>query len=193
MVQDFIELIKPYCLSIEETGSKVNPYIRNKHDTDLIAIVADEEEKSNIIALTHYNLQNKRQLRENKIDIKIKIKEDNLSNTIFAYMSHFIQPIEGYEKLTIEVPINELLIKQNIINYIQYLKEKELNFYKQKSFYHIYTSICIMKHNSYDLTEEEINNINILHDREEEKNEIRKQLIDSILEESSLWQLNEEI
>lgn len=192
MIKDFIELIKPYCLSIEETGSKVNPYIRNKHDMDLIVIVSNEENKSKIIHLIYHNALYKRQLREGQWDIKINFDPDDLSKSVFGYLSHFVQPIEGYEKLTIEVPIDEQLIKQNTINYIRHLQEKNLDFYKQKSFYHVYTSICIMKHNSYNLTEEEINNINILHDRKEEDYEIRKQLIDNILEEVSLWQPSEE-
>ena len=62
------------------------------------------------------------------------------------------------------------------------------NKYNHKYFYHIYTSLCILKHNSFELTKEEINNINILHDRKEEDFNIRKQLIDQIIQEVELCQ-----
>lgn len=43
--------------------------------------------------------------------------------------------------------------------------------------------MCIIKHNSYDLTIEEQRNINILHDRKSEENDIRILLINNIIEE----------
>ena len=47
----------------------------------------------------------------------------------------------------------------------------------------MYTTLCILKNKSYTLTEEQINNINMLHDRKDEDLENRKVLIDSIIEE----------
>ena len=46
-----------------------------------------------------------------------------------------------------------------------------------KALYHIVAGLYILKENSYDLTEEEINNINIIHDKEEGALELFNQIL----------------
>ena len=126
-------------------------------------------------------------MRENNIDLKIRIFPNDLSEFVYWYLGHFHTPFEGYTKQTKD-DFDTEVVKQSLINYINNCKKYKVNIYREKPFYHVYASICILKRNSYDLSEEEINNINILHDRKEEDFEIRKQLIDEMMEEINSWQ-----
>ena len=49
----------------------------------------------------------------------------------------------------------------------------------------------MLKNNSYILTEEQINNINILHDRKEKDLEKREELKQFIIQEVESWQLSQ--
>ena len=109
------------------------------------------------------------------------IKGENLDNQITL-------PLDNIEETKEELikSCNRLLTIKN-----KKLKDVDANYfkYKIKIWYHIYTMLCYVKNNSYDLTEEQIKNINILHDREEKDIEKRIKLIDEITKEIKAWQL----
>ncbi len=187
LIDDIIEFSKPYIISVEEGGSRSSPYIRNPKDNDIVLVVEDENKKAELVR-DLYNRFKRQDMRNENLDLKIRVYPNDLSNRVYWYTGNFNKPLEGFVKQTKNIPISEKIIKQVCINYLEHIKKCNVNFYKQKPFYHVYTSLCVLNHNSFELTEEEIDNINILHDRKEEDFETIKKLIDEMVEEIQSWQ-----
>ena len=187
LIDDIIEFSKPYIIGAEKCGSKTNPYIRNPKDIDVVLIVADEDKRIELIRAlySHFNRQD---IRDEYLDLKIRVYPNDLSDRIYWYLSNFHEPFDGFTKQTKNILIDEISIKKTIIHFLENIKKYNVDLYEKKYFYHVYASLCILKHNSFELTEEEINNINILHDRKEEDFETIKKLIDEMLEEIQSWQ-----
>ena len=49
--------------------------------------------------------------------------------------------------------------------------------------------MAIIKNNSYNMSDEQKRIINILHDQKEEEKEMRKQIIDNLIQEVESWPL----
>lgn len=190
MINQILEVLKPYIWSVEETGSCILPYIKNSHDRDIIIITKTWEDRAAARKLYHstFSLEERQQLKKrDNIDIIFNVYPDIIEHQIFFYLKHYIKPLEGYEKLSIEEDINIERYKSLLINFLPSVKMRE-NYENLKVWYHIYTVMCIIKHNSYDLTIEEQRNINILHDRKPEENNTRILLINNIIEEIEKWE-----
>lgn len=187
LIDDIIEFSRPYIISVEKCGSKVNPYIKNPKDNDIVLIVENEEKKTKLVSDLYNNFK-RQNMRNEYLDLKIRVCPNDLSSYVYWYLSNYHEPFDGFVKQTKNISISEKIIKQACINYLEHIRKCKVDFYKQKPFYHVYASLCILKHNSFELTEEEIGNINILHDRKEEDIETIKKLIDEMIEEIQSWQ-----
>ena len=190
-LDNIFQILEPYILSIEETGSYTLPYIKNPHDRDIIIITKTQRDRAAAVKLykKSFSIEERRQFKkENHIDIVFNSYPDIIDDRVYLYLTHYIKPLEGYEKMSIERPINTELYKSLIARDYSEIKEWE-DYKNYKIWYHFYTGLCIIKHNSYELTEEEKNNINILHDLKAEENDKRLSLIEEIIEEIQSWQL----
>lgn len=176
-------------------GSESLGIINNTNDIDIIVVI-DSLEKRKVCAQWIHD--NRATLREKGFDIHSEIQEwqDNLINhksfPYFALMhecySNQYESI-GEKGITLEEFLN--VEPQIIKNFKEDIERKENSpigdKYISKEWYHKYLTLCIFKNKSLDFTEEQLYNINLLHDRKQEDSEKRTLLIDELIEEIKLW------
>lgn len=171
----FYEMSKEYEPLMLLGGSCSSPYVKNKHDIDVIMLFSNREVTRN----WHREYVNNQTL----IGLRMKLHNDYGIN-IISYSVDIENEMHefSYEKKAIIFGNKSGLIEHNIIEEAEQYKNacrekasKMLGWYSEKNdlyalkhMYHIYTGMCIIKNSSYELSEEEIENINILHDCENE-------------------------
>ena len=153
-VNAIVDKYKDWIVGINLCGSSVLQYINNPHDKDYVIYVKDLENP------IHYDFFKDRE----KNECWFVIDKKNASIVkIYSYISHFYKNLYGenleknFNIFEHESELKELLIEI-------YLKK---NTYTKnyKGFYHVLTLIYMFKNRSYDLTEEQIKNIQLCHDR----------------------------
>ena len=165
-------------------GSATVPFIHNKHDLD-IAIIVDKSKVT-------LDKDSRKYFRANGLDIHLVdldffTKKTHWNNLFICHYSG-----ETLDNL-ITLPLDNInATKQNILDIYNKVKSVDYNghesfIYKNKIWYYSCVLMCYVKNNSYDLTEEQIENINILHDREEKDLEKRTKLIDDMMKELESW------
>lgn len=161
-------------IDIELGGSQTNPYIQNPHDVDVILVLKNDSKlEFDVHEESVY------------FGFNVLTRKQNVNVLDFVWAYEF----KWRKSLLFENPISANCdILENKKEYIQAIKRrvgemlKIKTFYRLKHWYHIYTGLCIIKNNSYDLTEDQIRTINLLHDEKEDNLE-RKAVIDSLIEE----------
>jgi len=186
------ELLDEFLSSIDYiscyfVGSSTVPFINNKHDIDIVVIVDKE---------------NKKRLDKNKLSmfrqsgLDVHLVDMNLFTKFVHWNNLFAKHYSG-DNLDNDtsMPLKDIdNTKKSIVQTYNRLKDEDCSnhinhIYKIKLWYHIYTLLCYLKNDSYELTEEQIENINILHDREEKDIEKRRKLIDDMIKEIESWQI----
>jgi len=193
-IEGLLEPIKEHIISVELTGSSANPWVKSKNDLDIVFVLDKEENRLRVIRRFH-ELFAYPDLRAMGLDIHFVWLPYDYSAKSFAYESMFAQPLLGYPKAIERVDIlkdtNKARIPiKGLLDFVrQKEKEKGLSIYLNKYWYHAYTEMCILKNNSYDLTEGQIERVNMLHDMKPEYNEARKETIDEMIKEIESWQI----
>lgn len=166
-------------------SSSTIKYIANPRDID-ICIVIDEPDKEKFWDLKrkiYRDLKIKFNYHEYNLCIKILNKETFIKNNLFyGYNLHYCILYNEKDNLNIEYTLkdiikNEFIFKEEAIKYLKTFCFDYKQISQMKEWYHIYIVKSIIENNSYDLTEEQIKNVNILHDIKEEDLLIRKELI----------------
>lgn len=163
-------------------GSRALSFINNPKDYDLIVVCKDEETRQEVKNLFKNQYDTKDLITNYNIDIIFRTtnRDSEAANSIYPYIWHYSEPdvmaVIDFEKL-----------RETIVNRCYKFEEEKNYHYAFKLWYYVYITMCIIKNNSYDLTEEQIENVNILHDRREEDLETRKQLIDEMMSEVIKW------
>ena len=180
------DLINFACIS----GSYAIPYIKNNNDYDLL-LYAKPQMKDILQNLVREYYNRKDLMDQFKIDIHVRDENYHILNTLYAFEDRFIIPIGYNEDIITRVDIldNISKAKENILRIFNTGKITNEYKYTTNVWYYIYSTCCIIKENSYELTTEEIENINILHDREEKDLDKRQELIDNMIKEIELWQI----
>lgn len=168
-------------------GSSISSFIINKGDIDIVIIT--ESGDRNIIPIDI-----RKNLRKNyNLDIHVCDKDFFTKN--IHWHSTFMQHYSGEDMSSeITLPLNNIeYTKQELVKRCKKLNHERLeqfkdSVYKVKIWYHLYVILCYIHNNSYELTEKQIENINILHDRKEEDLDKRKELIDNLVKEIESWQ-----
>lgn len=162
IAESIYEYSQPYCIAIYLGGSLCEDIIKNPHDVDFICFSNLASEKYQLGWKIQAFLKNNNLPEEYDFcQIRTKQKEEH------AYGSYINKKMINLVGENIN--FNFDIIKTNRAEYIQILKStvEELNLGKiknQKRWYQIYRGICILLNNSYDVTEEQRKEINILHD-----------------------------
>lgn len=194
-LSSLISLVRDQIKSVEVVGSYANPYIKDSQkDYDINIYFETKKDREDACKLFYrdFSLQS---LREMGIDLHFVDKTLDVSNKVYVYQTMFIQPILGYERVLPKIDILQDIphTKKVIKSLLDFTRRKEQEtgypMYANKYWYHAYTELCIITNNSYDLVEEQIDNINLLHDRKEEDQNTRKELIDEMIKEIELWQI----
>lgn len=189
-IKPIFMVVEQYCAAIYYGGSRVDPVIDNPHDYDYICF-SKRLQKQNLL----------RCLRRNKLRVagsnknilkKSQLKDDLLKDfsqiRVFPYTQ--ITWFSYLDTLMIKVIGKDVCPKTDIIfehrkEFIVCLKEKadELLCGKignQKRWYHLLRGAYILMNNSYDVTPEQRQEINILHDLSEGWEKIRGKTIDLV-------------
>jgi hypothetical protein len=156
---------KSHIIAIVKSGSSVLPWIDNPHDTDYI--IYTESEQGEWVSAFY----------------KLKPKNDcwfitNISNKkirLFQYLYHYSQLVYG-ESIEPQPDIFEYEKEYKLILIEQLGKPLR----KQKYWYHILTGIYLLENRDYYLTEEQLQNVRLCHDRQitlEIYNYIQEQLL----------------
>ena len=159
------ELYSRYdCEYILVSGSSVVPYISEPNDVDIFVVLKENDFKDYPFITKEDNLS-------------IKFIKNTRTNPIIDYQDRFRY---CYPEETVRDVINILDDKNKYLNIVKadidsYIKEH--NFYNLKNWYHVYITKCILENNSYELTEEQINNVDIIR----KKREGYKTIIDTLI------------
>lgn len=181
-ILEIYENIKDNCVSIEQSGSSSLPFIEHSNDLDIM-FVYDTEENANKSKQIFKKLYDRLTLRkEYNLDIHfISLEKDMLQHS-YAYQIHFLKPLLNFKNaLNVDILSNKE-IYLNTLKRTADILSKVSNKYEIKNWYHIYTGLCILKNDSYELTEEQVSKINLLKNWNEsvEKTELINQIIDEL-------------
>lgn len=195
-LREILDFLNEHFLYVKLGGSYSLPFINNPHDYDIIVICDTFEDRlyCKKQLLDNYNVRDLR--KDYGLDFHFITKEyedEFLVTSIYPFyykQSDIIyKTLKEYE--VIKKDISAILSNAN--NIYESLKIKLDNIlslsdnvkYQHKFWYYAYTTLCVLKNNSYELTAEQIENINILHDRKDEDIHKRKSLIEKIIQEIS--------
>ena len=194
----FLEELSSYnynsgLLSIYNIGSSSNPYITHKDDLDILFIYESRDYLDNLyktiggIKVLH-DLSAKYNLDVHFISLPIPERK-----RFYDYELYYAKPLEGYQTIDFNINIleNKEVEKNKLSSFTNYLKSRPDKYgkylYDSKLWYHVYMILSILKNDSYELNEEQIKNVNMLHDNIESQE--RKELIDNLIKEVEEWQI----
>lgn len=162
--EEVYQYLQPYCIAIYLGGSYCQDFIQNKGDVDFICF-ADEPVNMCHIRRLLFFYQKKHELPENYDFIQVRTKQRE-EHAYGSYINKQMIKLIGED-----IDFKFDVINQNRVEYIQILKQtiEKLNTGKirnQKRWYQVLRGYYILKHNSYDLTDEEVAIINMVHDQQ---------------------------
>ena len=151
------------------TGSKVIPYLSDvSRDVDILIVCSDKKEYDEV----------KNRLQEKYIPgitfiVKLFNEDDKLIYH-WAYLYKYLIPI--YRENGYIIEDIDILDDKYRLRYINYCKEYINHRIRyNKNWYYLLIGMYILKNNSYNLTENQINNVRLAHSKsisEDLKNEI---------------------
>lgn len=161
---NFFNQHQPNIIGIFLGGSATSPYIENPHDYDIFIVWANPEERNNAIP-----------------DIKILQQQRDEIDSAYRFINRHIHEYENHNKrhwliYNYLFPYNQLIIGETPYTvFIDILTEWNSIYpelvhsikraHYQKWFYHILTTLYIWKNQSYELTPEQLTNVQIVHDQ----------------------------
>lgn len=156
-INQIFSLLQPYCKAIYLGGSYTQKYINHPHDIDYICIAATIRDQLYLsIALQaikyHYpqfNIQN-----EDWIQLR---NEESEEHAIGSYIYKDMQLLVG-EKINFKFDI----LGKDKEEYISLLKSYKIK--NEKRYYQLYRGYLLVSKGNYNLTSDEINELNLLHD-----------------------------
>lgn len=162
LLQDIFNYLQPYCIAIYLGGSSCQKYIKNIHDIDFICFANEPINMCHIRRLLNWYSRN-HEIPNNYDFIQVRTKQSEEH----AYGSYI-------NKLMVKVIGEDIEFKFDIINkdkeeYLKIIGKTIENLQNgvisnQKRWYQVYQGLCIIKNKSYELTSEQIEKLNILHD-----------------------------
>jgi len=172
----FYEKVKDNVCAIVLCGSRTLPYIVNSRDIDIL-IITENLDKMHLWVESMRTDETVRKMRKQlREEYGVSMMSGTIEalNTRLLYFSYI-----PYTVLFGEMNLNIPDIRARADEYKQVCKtrfeqcmsdyENDHDLYHLKSFYHIYTGMRMIQNGYvYDLTEDDIDNINILHDCEDE-------------------------
>jgi len=172
MIEDYINIAEkvykalyPYCIAIYLGGSSCQDYIKHKHDVDFICFAREPVNMCHIRRLLFFFLKNNDvPSTYDFIQVRTSQREEHAYG---SYINKQMIKLVGEDiNFTFDV------IDKNRNEYISILqatinKLDRMKIANQKRWYQVVRGYYILLHDSYDLTEEEIEIINKIHDQEE--------------------------
>ena len=160
----YFEELKPYCNAVYRGGSRVDPVIDTPHDFDYIWFVKPFWYYEFVTTLQSFNTLDENYRNNTLLDIT-QVREDPYTQIDwFSYLDILMIKIFGDDVC----PATDVIFEHRQ-EFIESLKQKAAEIpqnkdLKPKRWYHILRGVYILLNNSYDVTEEQKREINILHD-----------------------------
>jgi len=165
MAEEMYKYLQPYCIAIYLGGSYCQDYIKNKGDVDFICFADKPVDMCHIRRLIYFYYKHHNVPDEyDFIQVRTKQKEEH------AYGSYINK--EMIKLVGQDIPFEFDVREKDREEYKKILIEtiNKLDFGKirnQKRWYQVLRGYYILKNNSYDLSEEEKDILNKVHDQEE--------------------------
>lgn len=163
IVQDIFNYLQPYCISIYLGGSLCEGIIVNTHDLDFICFADKPVDMCHIRRLLYFYQQTNK-LPENFDFIQVRTKqreEHSYGSYINKKMIKLIGEDISFEFDVIDEHRNEY--KEILMRAIDKLNSNRIK--NQKRWYQVLRGYYILQHHSYELTQEEKNILNVVHDQ----------------------------
>lgn len=169
-IKNVYVLIKDICGAIYYGGSRVDPVIDNPHDYDYICFAKPLQLQNLRRRLTQHNIAvagSKQKHTSTMLDFSQIRAYPYTQITWFSYLDSLMIKVVGED-----VCPKTDIIKEHRQEFIDCLKIKaqalKLGKIKnQKRWYHLLRGVYILMNNSYEVTPEQKQEINILHDQAE--------------------------
>lgn len=180
-IKHVFSLIEDCCVAIYLGGSRVDPIIENPHDYDYICFAKHLKLATLIDKLNKLGFKQQDGTEATKPKTLLDLTQiryypyDQIN--WFSYLDHYMIKIIGDDVCT-----DLDIINRYRKDYLLDLKDKANKFLNtwtnaSKRWYHILRGVYILLNNSYDVTEEQKREINILHDLSDGWENIRDKTI----------------
>lgn len=177
--EEVYNYLQPYCIAIYLGGSMCEGIIKNTHDIDFICF-SDKPVDMSYIRMGLHFYQKQHQLPENYDFLQVRTKQRE-EHSYGSYINKKMIKLVGEDiNFTFDV------IDKDREEYKQILREtveKILSnkIRNQKRWYQILRGVYILINNSYELTEHQRKEINILHDLTNGWEKIKEKTINLVL------------
>lgn len=152
--------LQPECKAIYLGGSAVESYINNPHDIDFICFAQNEMARLRmLVKLIKYQKVNASLFTSEEDWLQTR-SIDNEEQTYGSYIYRDMQLVAG-EAISFKLDI----LGGDYNKYIDILKTNINTITNTKRFYQLYRGALIVSKNSYELTDEEKDELNQLHDK----------------------------
>ena len=163
--EDVYYALQPYCIAIYLGGSYCQDYIKNKGDVDFICFADKPDDMCHIRRLLYFYFK-KNECPKNYDFIQVRTKQRE-EHAYGSYINKEMIKLVGQD-----IPFEFDVIDKDREEYKKILIEaiNKLDIGKirnQKRWYQIIRGYYILKNNSYDLSEEEKDILNKVHDQED--------------------------
>ena len=163
--EDVYYALQPYCIAIYLGGSCCQDYIKNKGDVDFICFADKPVDMCHIRRLLYFYFK-KNECPKNYDFIQVRTKQRE-EHAYGSYINKEMIKLVGQD-----IPFEFDVIDKDREEYKKILIEaiNKLDIGKirnQKRWYQIIRGYYILKNNSYDLSEEEKDVLNKVHDQED--------------------------
>ena len=165
LISKIYNILQPYCVAIYLGGSHCQSYIKNPHDIDIICF-SDTFENHRELTY-HLNVYLSHHKEDNIYDFIQTRDEDNEEHSYGSYIHRDMIKLIGRDiNFTFDILGKDRLEYINILlDTIDKLNRRYIR--NQKRWYQVMRGYYLLKNNSYELTEEQIDIINKIHDQEE--------------------------
>lgn len=164
LAQKVYNYLQPFCISIYLGGSYCQPFIKNPHDIDFICFSKEPREMCDIKRSLYFFLKkNKVDKKYDFIQIRNAAKEEqSYGSYINKEMIHLVG-----EKLNFNFDIINKDRKKYVSILLDTIDKLNNNIIKNKKrWYQVLRGYYILLNNSYDMTAEQIEILNKVHDQE---------------------------
>lgn len=165
LISKLYNLLQPYCIAIYLGGSHCQKYIKNPHDIDIICFSDTFKNYCELTYNLHFYLSHHKE--DNIYDFLQVRCEDEEEHAYGSYIHKDMIKLIGRDvSFTFDILGKDRLEYVNILlDTIDKLNRGYIR--NQKRWYQVMRGYYLLKNNSYELTEEQIDIINKIHDQEE--------------------------
>lgn len=153
-----IEKIKQFdwIKAVYKTGSSVLPWIDNANDEDYVFLVDKDTTTAQMVELYRH---------QPMAETWVCSRHGDLFNGTGAYTCHYVELLYGKN----DYALYDIFENAKDYKYRLYLGGYNVDFEKYKRFkfwYHILTGIYLLQNGKYELTDEQIANVRLCHDKQ---------------------------